>query len=123
MQPGRVGMYSCGPTVYNYVHIGNLRAYVFVDALRRILLFNGLDLTHVMNITDVGHLESDADEGEDKMEKGASREGLSPWEVARKYEAAFFSDADSLNIERPEITCRATEHVDDMIALIQRILD
>jgi cysteinyl-tRNA synthetase len=120
---GTVGMYCCGPTVYNYVHIGNLRAYIFDDALRRTLRFNGFSLRHVMNITDVGHLESDADEGEDKMEKGASREGLSVWEIARKYERAFFEDASKLNIQTPEVVCRATEHVDDMIALIQKLVD
>src|SRR5258708_4888098 len=87
-ETGHVRMYCCGPTVYNYVHIGNLRAYLCNDTLRRALLFNGFKLTHVMNITDVGHLESDADEGEDKMEKGASREGLTVWQIARKYEDA-----------------------------------
>lgn len=123
LEPGKARLYCCGPTVYNYVHIGNLRAYLFDDTLRRALKFNGYDLTHVMNITDVGHLESDEDEGEDKMEKGASREGLSPWEVARKYEDAFFDDAKLLNMERPEVVCRATEHIPEMISLIQRILD
>ena len=117
-----VGLYCCGPTVYNYVHIGNLRAYLFDDVLRRAIRFNGFGLKHVMNITDVGHLESDEDEGEDKMEKGAEREGLSPWEIARKYEAAFFEDTDRLNIERPEVVCRATEHVPEMIALIERLV-
>src|SRR5947207_682281 len=111
LEPGHVRMYCCGPTVYNYVHIGNLRAYIFDDILRRAIKFNGYKLTHVMNITDVGHLESDADEGEDKMEKGADREGLTVWEIARKYEDAFFEDAKHLNIERPEVVCRATEHV------------
>src|SRR5687767_14206691 len=76
-----------------------------------------------MNITDVGHLESDEDEGEDKMEKGAEREGLTPWEIARKYEAAFFSDTDHLNIARPEVVCRATEHIPEMISLIERLLE
>ncbi len=118
-----VGMYCCGPTVYNYVHIGNLRAYLFDDILRRALRLNGFNLTHVMNITDVGHLESDADEGEDKMEKGASREGLTVWEIARKYEVEFFRDAAQLNIERPEVVCRATEHIPEMIALIQRLIE
>lgn len=123
LHPGRVGMYCCGPTVYNYQHIGNMRAYIFDDTLRRTLRYNGFQVTHVMNITDVGHMESDADEGEDKMEKGARREGLSPWEIARKYEDAFFADTRRLNIERPEVVCRATEHIPDMIALIQRILE
>ncbi len=122
LKPGQVGMYCCGPTVYNYVHIGNLRAFIFDDILRRTLKFLGYRLTHVMNITDVGHLESDADEGEDKMEKGALREGLTVWEIARKYEDAFFQDAGNLNIERPEVVCRATEHIPDMIALIERLI-
>jgi len=123
LEPGRVKMYCCGPTVYNYMHIGNLRAFLFNDTLRRALKHNGYQVTHVMNITDVGHLESDADEGEDKMEKGAAREGLDPWQLARKYEAAALEDCSRLNIERPEVICRATEHIPDMIALIQRLLD
>src|SRR6266516_2374999 len=122
LEAGTAKMYCCGPTVYNYVHIGNLRAYLFDDILRRALKFNGFKLTHVMNITDVGHLESDADEGEDKMEKGASREGLTVWEIARKYEDAFFEDADRLKIERPEVVCRATEHVPDMVAMIEKLV-
>src|SRR5262245_6350005 len=93
----QVGMYCCGPTVYNYVHISNLRAYILADTVRRTLKYLEYNLTQVMNITDVGHLESDADEGEDKMEKGASREGLTVWEIARKYEDAFFDDAAKLN--------------------------
>jgi cysteinyl-tRNA synthetase len=121
LEPGKVRMYCCGPTVYNFAHIGNLRTYVFEDILRRTLKFNGYDVTHVMNITDVGHLESDADEGEDKMEKGAEREGLTVWEIARKYEDAFFEDTRRLNIERPEVVCRATEHIPDMIKLIDEI--
>ena len=120
---GQVGMYCCGPTVYNFAHIGNLRAYVFEDVLRRAIKFNGFQLKHVMNVTDVGHLESDADEGEDKMEKGASREGLTVWEIARKYEDAFFEDTAKLNIERPEVVCRATEHIPQMIQMIERILE
>ena len=123
VHPPKVGMYCCGPTVYNYAHIGNLRTYVFEDVLRRTLRYLGYDLTHVMNVTDVGHLESDADEGEDKMEKGAHREGLTVWEIARKYECAFFEDAAALNIERPDIVCRATEHVQDMLALIDRLAE
>jgi cysteinyl-tRNA synthetase len=123
LDPARVGLYCCGPTVYNFVHIGNLRAYIFDDVLRRALRFNGYNLLHVMNITDVGHLESDADEGEDKMEKGATREGLTVWEIARKYEDAFFHDAKRLNIERPDVVCRATEHIPEMIAMIERLLE
>ncbi|MCC6728158.1 MAG: cysteine--tRNA ligase [Chthonomonadales bacterium] len=123
MRPPRVGMYCCGPTVYNYAHIGNLRTYVFEDVLRRALRMNGYELVHVMNITDVGHLESDSDEGEDKMEKGARREGLDVWQLARKYEAAWLDDMARLNIERPEVVCRATEHVGDMVALIEQLLE
>src|SRR5262249_17852600 len=107
--PGKVGLYCCGPTVYNYLHIGNLRAYVFDDTVRRALKFNGFDVNHVMNITDVGHLESDEDEGVDKMEKGALREGMSVWDIARKYETAALEDMWNLNIEKPEVICRATE--------------
>jgi cysteinyl-tRNA synthetase len=123
LEPGAVKMYCCGPTVYNFAHIGNLRTYVFEDILRRTIKFNGLSITHVMNITDVGHLESDADDGEDKMEKGAEREGLSVWEIARKYEDAFLSDTSLLNIERPEIICRATEHIPEMIGMIEKIAE
>jgi len=123
MEPGRAGMYCCGPTVYNYAHIGNLRTYVFEDVLRRTLRFNGYVPIHVMNITDVGHLESDADEGEDKMEKGARREGLDVWELARKYEGAWLADMAALNIERPEVICRATDHIPDMVALVQTLMD
>jgi cysteinyl-tRNA synthetase len=96
---------------------------VFEDVLRRALRFNGYVQHHVMNITDVGHLESDADEGEDKMEKGARREGLDVWQLARKYEAAWLADMAALNIERPEVVCRATEHVPDMIALVERLME
>jgi cysteinyl-tRNA synthetase len=123
LTPGEASIYCCGPTVYNYAHIGNLRTYIFEDVLRRALRFNGFKVKHVMNITDVGHLESDADEGEDKMEKGAAREGLSVWDLARKYEGFWLEDMAKLNIERPEVVCRATEHIPDMIALIERILD
>jgi cysteinyl-tRNA synthetase len=116
-----VGMYCCGPTVYNYAHIGNLRAYIFEDVLRRTLLGCGYRIKHVMNITDVGHLTSDADEGEDRMVKGARREGKSVWDIARYYEEAFFRDAAALNIQRPDVVCRATEYVAEMIELIKRI--
>jgi len=114
-------MYCCGPTVYNYAHIGNLRTYIFEDLLHRILMMHGWDVFHVMNITDVGHLTSDADAGKDKMETAAEREGKSPWEIAKFYEKAFFDDCDRLNIIRPRVTPRATEHIDGMIALIQEL--
>ena len=116
-----VKMYCCGPTVYNYAHIGNLRTYVFEDILHRALKWHGWGLTHVMNITDVGHMTSDADAGEDKMAKAAAREQKSPWEIARFYEDAFFRDCARLNIIRPDVAPRATEHVPQMIALIQRL--
>jgi len=118
---GKVGLYTCGPTVYYYAHIGNLRAYLFEDILRRVLEYNKYQVNHVMNITDVGHLTSDADEGEDKMLKGAKREGKSVWEIAKFYEEAFFADLRKLHILYPSITCRATEHIPEMIALIKRI--
>lgn len=116
-----VGLYTCGPTVYNYAHIGNLRTYIFEDILRRTLEFNGYSVKHVMNITDVGHLVSDADTGEDKMEKGSRRTGKSAWEIAEFYSQAFREDLKRLNILEPHIWCRATEHIAEQIALIQCI--
>lgn len=121
LEPGQVRMYCCGLTVYNYAHIGNLRTYIFEDVLRRALRFNGYALTHVQNITDVGHMTTDADAGEDKMQVAAEREKKSPWEIARFYEAAALRDFQRLNIEIPEIMPRATEHIPEMIALIQRL--
>ena len=118
-----VKLYCCGPTVYNYAHIGNLRTYIFEDLLHRALLLHGWSVKHVMNITDVGHMTSDADAGEDKMVKAAARENKSPWEIARFYEEAFFEDSARLNIIRPEIAPRATEHVSGMILLIERLQD
>lgn len=116
-----VKLYTCGPTVYNYAHIGNLRTYVFEDILKRVLLLNGYKVIHVMNVTDIGHLESDADEGEDKIEKEAKKEGKSVLEIARFYENAFFNDLKKLNIIEPDVKARATEHVEDMIELIKKI--
>ncbi len=116
-----VGMYCCGPTVYNYAHIGNLRAYLFDDLLRRTLEYFGYDVKHVMNITDVGHLTDDEDEGEDKMLKTSRETGKSAWEIAEFYTDAFFHDIDSLNIQRPSVSPRATDHIQDMIALIKRL--
>lgn len=117
-----VRIYSCGPTVYGYAHIGNFRAYTFVDNLRRTLEYNGYTLKHVMNITDVGHLESDADEGEDKMEKAAKKENKNPYEIAKFYTDAFFKDMDRLNIERPEIIAKATDHIEDMLEFAKEIV-
>ena len=119
--PSLVRMYCCGPTVYNYAHIGNLRTYIFEDLLHRVLQFHGYGVKHVMNITDVGHMTSDADAGEDKMAKAAAREQKSPWELARFYEDAFFHDCARLNIIRPDVAPRATEHVKQMIDLIQQL--
>lgn len=121
IKEGFVGFYGCGPTVYNYAHIGNLRAYVFLDTLDRTLTFLGYDKKHVMNITDVGHLTGDGDSGEDKMLKSAAERHKSVMEIADFYTNAFLSDIDSLNIIRPDVICRATEHIDDMIALIKRL--
>ncbi|MDD5645482.1 MAG: cysteine--tRNA ligase [bacterium] len=121
IENGKVGIYTCGPTVYNFAHVGNLRTYVFEDMLKRVFMYNGFKVRHVMNVTDVGHLTSDADDGEDKIAVGARREGRSVWDIARFYEKAFFEDADKLNIIGPDIKCRATEHIKDMINLIERI--
>jgi len=118
---GKAGMYSCGPTVYDFPHIGNMRTYVFNDILRRAVILNGFELKHVMNITDVGHLTSDADDGEDKMVEGAKRENKSVWEIAKFYEESFFADMALLNIQTPEIVCRATDHIDDMISMEKKI--
>ncbi|MDR1095109.1 MAG: cysteine--tRNA ligase [Spirochaetaceae bacterium] len=118
---GKAGFYGCGPTVYNYAHIGNLRAYVTHDVLVRTLRERGYAVTHVMNITDVGHLSGDNDEGEDKMVKSAEEARKSVLEVAHVYTEAFFRDTGALNIARPDVVCKATEHIDDMIALIKRI--
>ncbi len=117
-----VKIYSCGPTVYYYAHIGNLRAYLFMDNLRRVLEYNGYKLKHVMNITDVGHLVSDSDEGEDKMLKAARRENKDPFEIAEFYMKAFLKDIDKLNIERPEIIARATENIDVMEEYVKKII-
>jgi len=119
--PGKVGFYGCGPTVYNFAHIGNLRAYVFDDIVSRSLRYLGYEVTHVMNITDVGHLSGDDDTGEDKMVKTAAQRNKSVLEVAQYYTDAFFGDTDRLNIVRPTVVCKATDHVGDMIELIKRI--
>jgi len=118
---GKVGMYTCGPTVYNYAHIGNLRTYIFEDVLKKSLEYVNYKVKHVMNVTDVGHLQSDSDEGEDKMALGASREHKTVWEIAKFYEDAFFEDCKKLNIKRPTIVCRATDHIQDMIDFIKKL--
>jgi cysteinyl-tRNA synthetase len=121
LKPGEAGFYGCGPTVYNFAHIGNLRAYVTHDILTRILRERGYRVNHVMNITDVGHLSGDNDSGEDKMVKSAAERGKSVLEIAEFYTQAFFNDTERMNIIRPTVVCKATEHIDDMIGLIKRI--
>ncbi|MFB9213837.1 cysteine--tRNA ligase [Vibrio sinaloensis] len=116
-----VGLYACGPTVYDYAHAGNLRTYLFVDTLRRVLSLNGYQVNHVMNITDVGHLTSDADTGEDKMEKGARKQNKSAWEIAQYFEHAFLADLEQLNILTPTTICRATEHIQEQIDFIAQL--
>ena len=116
-----VRMYSCGPTVYSYAHIGNLRTYVFMDIIRRVLKYNGYKLKGVMNITDVGHLLSDGDEGEDKMAKAAREQKKTPWEIAAYYTDVFFKDIEALNIGKPEIIAKATEHIPEMIEFVQAL--
>jgi len=120
-EPGKVKVYSCGPTVYYYPHIGNLRAYIFADTLRRMFEFNGYEVTQVINITDVGHLVSDADEGEDKVENRARKENKSAWDIANFYTEAFLQNIASLNIEHPTVLCKATEHIADQIDLVRRL--
>lgn len=118
---GKVRLYSCGPTVYDYATIGNFRTFIFVDVLRRTLAALGYEVRHMMNVTDVGHLASDADEGEDKIVAGARREGRSVWDIAEFYTERFFADAAALNLLRPHVVAKATDHVEDMIALIRRL--
>ncbi len=120
-EEGKVGLYCCGPTVYNYAHIGNLRTYVFEDILRRVLERLGLSVKHVMNVTDVGHLTDDGDEGEDKMLVGARERGMTVWEIAAHFTEAFMSDTRKLNIREPHIVSRATEHIGEMQELISRL--
>jgi len=119
IQKDAVGLYTCGPTVYNYAHIGNLRTYIFEDILKRVLRYNGYRVRHVMNITDVGHLTGDRDMGEDKMEKGSQREGKTAWQLAEFYTLAFKNDITQLNILEPDIWVKATDTIDDQIALIK----
>lgn len=120
---GLVKMYTCGPTVYYYPHIGNMRAYVFMDTLRRVLKYNGYKINGVMNITDVGHLTDDSDNGEDKMEKMAKSTNTTPYEIAEKYTKIFFNDLNSLNIDVPEHITKATEYIDQMINFVKKLED
>jgi cysteinyl-tRNA synthetase len=116
-----VHMYSCGPTVYDYAHIGHMFAYVFVDTLKRVLKFNGLKLKTVMNITDVGHLTSDADTGEDKIEKVAREKKMDAWKIAEYYTKDFFDAMRKLNVGRADIICKATDHIKEMIELVKKM--
>ena len=118
-----VRMYTCGPTVYHYAHIGNLRTYIFEDILEKGLEYLGYNVLRVMNVTDVGHLENDSDDGEDKMLKGAIREHKSVYEIADFYERAFFADCTKLNIRKPKVVERATKHIDTYIKMIEKLLD
>ena len=121
LNPPEVGLYTCGPTVYNYAHIGNLRTYIFEDILSRVLTFNHYKVKHVMNITDVGHLVNDGDEGEDKMEAGSRRTGKTAWEIAGIYTQAFKDDLKRLNILEPTVWCKATDHIQEQIDTIKGI--
>jgi len=121
IQAGKVGLYTCGPTVYHFAHIGNLRTYVFEDILKRVLKLNKFVINHVMNITDVGHLTSDSDSGDDKMEKGAAREGKKVWEVAEFYTKEFKKDLVRLNSKEPSIWCKATDHIKEQIQQIKQL--
>ena len=116
-----VGMYSCGPTVYNYAHIGNLRTFLFEDLLKRVLTASGFTVNHVMNVTDVGHLSGDGDDGEDKLEIMARQKKKSAWEIAEYYTEAFFKDFDELKMIRPNTISKATDHIQEMIDLILRL--
>ncbi len=122
LEKNEVKLYSCGPTVYSFAHIGNFRAYIFMDTLRRTLKYNGYSLKHVMNITDVGHLESDADEGEDKMVKAAKKEHKDPYEIAAYYTDVFLKDMTKLNIDKPEIITKATDNIPQMIEYVKDII-
>lgn len=123
IEPGKVKLYTCGLTVYNYAHIGNLRTYIFEDLLKRTLQYNNYDVLHVMNITDIGHLTSDADKGEDKMVLSAKKEHKSVWEIAEHYTQAFEKDLKNLNIDFPDYHVKATNEIPAMIELIKRIED
>lgn len=121
IEPGKVRMYSCGPTVYDTAHIGNLRAYIFADILHRTLLFNNYEVLFVENITDVGHLTGDRDMGEDKMDLASKRSGETAWEIAKKYEKKYWEDCSLLNIIKPNIISRATEHIQEQIEMVKEL--
>ena len=123
LEPKKVKMYSCGPTVYKDATIGNMRTNLFQDTLRRVLEYNGYEVKQVMNITDVGHLVSDGDEGEDKMLKSAREERKTPMEIAEYYTKLFFKDLERLNVEIPEVICKATDHIEEMLEMVQKIIE
>ena len=122
-EPGKVSMYTCGPTVYHYAHIGNLRSYIMEDVLEKYLRYDGYDVKRVMNITDVGHLTSDGDTGDDKMLKGAKREHKTVMEITKFYTDAFFEDCKKLNIKRPDVVEPATGCIGDFIKVISALMD
>ena len=122
-EPGKCRMYTCGPTVYHFAHIGNLRSYIMEDVLEKYLSYTGLEVTRCMNITDVGHLSSDADTGEDKMLKGAKREKKTVMEIAQFYTDAFFADCNKLNIKIPEIVVPATSYIPQFIEMVEKLLE
>ena len=122
-EAGKVSMYTCGPTVYHYAHIGNLRSYIMEDVLEKYLRFTGLDVKRVMNITDVGHLTSDGDTGDDKMLKGAKREHKTVMEIAKFYTDAFFDDCKKLNIKTPDVVVPATTYIDEFIRVIGVLME
>ena len=121
--PGVVQMYTCGPTVYHFAHIGNLRSYIMEDILEKYLAYSGYKVNRVMNITDVGHLTSDGDTGEDKMLKGAKREHKTVMEIAKFYADAFFADCQKLNIKKPETVVPATSYIEEFIRVIKVLID
>ena len=123
LEPKKVKMYSCGPTVYKDATIGNMRTNLFQDTLRRVLEYNGYEVKQVMNITDVGHLVSEGDEGEDKMLKSAREEHKTPMEIAEYYTKLFFKDLERLNVEIPEVICKATDHIEEMLEMVQKIIE
>ena len=122
-EAGKVSMYTCGPTVYHYAHIGNLRSYIMEDILERYLAYSGYDVNRVMNITDVGHLTSDGDEGDDKMLKGAKREHKTVMEIAKFYTDAFFADCEKLNIKKPNTVVPATTYIDEFIRVVSALIE
>ena len=121
IKKSQVRVYTCGPTVYWYQHIGNLRTYILSDVLKRVLRFNKFKIRQVMNVTDVGHLTGDADEGEDKVLEAAKREKITAWDVAKKYTEVFFEHSKKLNLVEPKIVCKATDHIEEQINLIKQL--